>query len=216
METASAETTTLGRSWLVRWSPLGGLVYVIGLVILFLTPAGDETPSTAAEVVSYAESHENWHAAAVIVGLAGLLLVGWFVAGLAVRLRDAGARDEGTVAFAGGITFAVLSFMALNVFFSPLFGVTEGDTQVEKLSAATTFLNVDDIGWVALGGAGVAAGLMAIAASLGAMRTGSAPTWAGVIGIILGVASLATIAFVGIFAWLAWILLASVAMLIRR
>ena len=106
--------------------------------------------------------------------------------------------------------------MALNVFFSPLFGVTEEDTQDEKLSAATTFLNVDDIGWVSLGGAGVAAGLMAIAASLGAMRTHSAPTWAGVIGIILGVASVATIAFVGIFAWLAWILLASVAMLIRR
>ena len=143
-----------------------GLVYVIGLVVLFLTPVGDETPDTAAEVVSYAESNENWFAAAVVFGLVGLLLVGWFVAGLAVRLRDAGARDEGTVAFAGGITFAVLSFMALNIFISPLFSVTEGDTQDEKLSAAATFLNVDDIGWVALGGAGVAAGLMAIAGSL--------------------------------------------------
>ena len=47
---------------------------------------------------------------------------------------------------------------------------------------------------------------MAIAASLGVMRTRSAPMWAGVIGILLGVASLGTIAFVGIFAWLAWIL----------
>ena len=57
---------------------------------------------------------------------------------------------------------------------------------------------------------------MAIAASLGAMRTRSAPVWAGVVGILLGVLSLATVAFVGIFGWLAWILLASIAMLIRR
>ncbi|MBM2823956.1 MAG: hypothetical protein HW413_2702 [Thermoleophilia bacterium] len=216
MDTATAATTAPSRGWLMRWSPLGGLVYVIGLVILFLTPAGDEAGDTAAEVVSNAEANENWYGALVIFGLVGLLLIAWFVAGLAVRLRDSGARDEGTVAFAGGITFATLSFMALNIFISPLFSITEEDTQDAKLSAATTFLNVDDIGWVALGGAGVAAGLMAIAASIGAMRTRSTPTWAGVIGILLGVASLATIAFVGIFAWLAWILLASVAMLIRR
>ncbi len=216
MDTATAAAAAPGRSWLVRWSPLGGLIYVVGLVVMFLTPAGDDTGDTAAEVVKNAEANENWHAALVIFGLAGLLLIAWFVAGLAVRLRDAGARDESAVAFAGGITFAVLSFMALNIFFSPLFSITDEDSQDAKLSAATTVLNIDDVGWVALAGAGVAAGLMAIATSLGAMRTRSAPTWAGVIGILLGVASLATIAFVGIFAWLAWILLASVAMLIRR
>lgn len=204
------------RTWLARWSPLGGLIYVIGLVVIFLTPAGDDTGDTAAEVVKNAEANESWHGALVIFGLAGLFLIAWFVAGLAVRLRDAGARDEGAVAFAGGITFAVMSFMALNIFFSPLFSITDEDTQDAKLSAATTYLNIDDVGWVTLAGAGVGAGLMAIAASLGAMRTRSAPVWAGVIGILLGLVSLATVAFVGIFAWLAWILLASIAMLIRR
>ncbi len=204
------------RTWLARWSPLGGLIYVIGLVVIFLTPAGGDTGDTAAEVVKNAEANESWHGALVIFGLAGLFLIAWFVAGLAVRLRDAGARDEGAVAFAGGITFAVMSFMALNIFFSPLFSITDEDTQDAKLSAATTYLNIDDVGWVTLAGAGVGAGLMAIAASLGAMRTRSAPVWAGVIGILLGLVSLATVAFVGIFAWLAWILLASIAMLIRR
>ncbi len=205
------------QSWLVRWSPLGGLIYVIGLVVIFLTPAGDETGDTAAEVVRQAEANENWYGALAIFGLLALLLMGWFVAGLAVRLRDVGARDEGVVALVGGVAFTVLSFMALNIFMSPLFGITDGDpTEDEKLSIATTYLNIDDVGWVTLAGAGVGAGLMAIAASLGAMRTRWAPTWAGVIGILLGLVSLATIAFVGIFAWLAWILLASIAMLVRR
>ena len=54
---------------------------------------------------------------------------------------------------------------------------------------------------------------MAIAASLGALRTRSAPAWAGWVGVALGVLSLATIAFFGIFAWLAWILFASLGML---
>ena len=158
METATAATPAPGRGRLIRWSPLGGLVYVIGLVVLFLTPAGDEPGDTAAEVVSNAEANENWYGALAIFGLVGLLLMAWFVAGLAVRLRDAGARDEGTVAFAGGTAFTILSFMALNIFISPLFSITEEDTQDAKLSAATTFLNVDDIGWVALGGAGSAPG----------------------------------------------------------
>ena len=90
METATAATAASGRGWLIRWSPLGGLVYVVGLVVLFLTPAGDEAGDTAAEVVSNAEANENWYGALALFGLVGLLLMAWFVAGLAIRLRDAG------------------------------------------------------------------------------------------------------------------------------
>jgi hypothetical protein len=36
--------------------------------------------------------------AVATVGLPGRLLIAWFGAGLAVRLRDARAHDEGTVA----------------------------------------------------------------------------------------------------------------------
>ena len=57
---------------------------------------------------------------------------------------------------------------------------------------------------------------MAIAASLAAMRAGLVPTWAGWLGVALGVAGFATVAFVGLFAWLAWIVLASIVMLMTQ
>ena len=205
------------RPWLIRWSPLGGLVFVVGSVILAFTPAFEDVGDTPAEVVAFAEANEGWIAVLTLFALVSLLLIGWFVAGLAVRLRDAGADAEAAIALVGGGIFAVLCFVAFTIFTAPLFGITEGDaTAEEKLSSASTFLDVDDIGWVTLGGSGVGVGLMAIAASLGALRTRSVPTWAGWIGVLLGVLSLATIGFFGIFAWLAWILFASLGMLFYR
>lgn len=205
-----------GRSWIVRWSPIGGLVFVVGAVILAFTPAFEGSGDTPAEVVAFAEDNEFWTATLAIFSLASLLLLGWFVAGLAVRLHEANASAEAAVALVGGVTFAVLSFMAFTIFTAPLFGITEDNSSAERLSIASTLLNIDDIGWVALGGSGVGAGLMAIAASLGALRTRSAPAWACWIGVLLGVLSLATIAFVGLFGWLLWIALTSLGMLFYR
>lgn len=203
-------------SWIVRWSPLGGLVFVVGAVILAFTPALEGPGDTPAEVVAFAEDNEFWTGTLAIFSLASLLLLGWFVAGLALRLREAGASSEAAVALVGGVTFVVLSFIAFTIFTAPLFGITEDNTSAERLSIASTLMNIDDIGWVVLGGSGVGAGLMAIAASLGALRTRSAPAWASWIGVLLGVLSLATIAFVGVFGWLLWIGLTSLGMLFYR
>jgi nitrate reductase NapE component len=42
------------------------------------------------------------------------------------------------------------------------------------------------------------------------------PTWLGWLSLVVGAAAAATVAFVGIFAWLAWILVGSVLPLVRR
>jgi hypothetical protein len=55
-----------------------------------------------------------------------------------------------------------------------------------------------------------------IAAQLGALRARSAPACACWIGVLLGVLSLATIAFVGLFGWLLWIGLTSLGMLFYK
>jgi len=142
--------------------------------------------------------------------------VAWlFVGGLALRLRDAGARDEGVVALVGGVMFTVLFYVWEWIGFTWLAVIPEQDTEDQKLSIATTYLAVDPTLWWLLAGAGVGAGLMAIAASLGAMRTGSVPAWAGWIGVFLGIVSLATFAYVGAFGWFLWIGLASIWMLVR-
>ncbi len=202
------------RSRLVRWSPLGGLLWVIGIVVLVSTPASGGSGDTAAEVVRQAEENE-WYGLHGMFGLLSILLLGWFVVGLALRLRDAGARDEGVAALVGGVIFIVLFYVWEWIGFTWLAVIPEQDAEDEKLSLATTYLAVDPTLWWLLAGAGVGAGVMAIAASLGALRTRSAPAWAGWIGVVLGIISLATVAYVGAIAWFLWILLASVGMLVR-
>jgi hypothetical protein len=200
-------------SWLERWSPLGGLLFVALTLISFLSPSGDGPGDTAEEVVSYANEKSGWNDLALIFALISLILLGWFVSGLYTRLRRVEAGEWSVMALVGGVAFTVLFFTAITIWTAPL---TELDNETASLQTAQaeTYLAIDDVGWVLLGGAGIGAGLMIIAASLVALRTGSVPAWAGWIGVALGVVSLATIAFVGIFAWLAWLLIASVGMLI--
>lgn len=199
------------ESWIERWSPIGGLLFVVGAVVVALTPAGDGPGETVAEVVRFARDNDDWMAVALVFALASLLLLGWFVTGLYLRLRNAGARREAILAFVGGMILTLLFFLALTIWSAPLVDFEEN--QATALAQAATYLAIDDVGWFALGGAGVGAGLMAIAASLGALRTRAVPAWAAWLGILLGVAAFGTVAFLGLFAWLAWIVLASLAML---
>jgi hypothetical protein len=85
------------------------------------------------------------------------------------------------------------------------------------LSEAEAYLGYDDVGWFLLGGAGVAAALMVVPASIAAMRAGL-PAWLGWLGVVAGIASLGTVAFLGLgmFAWMAWIAVASIVMLVAR
>ena len=110
----------------------------------------------------------------------------------------------------GGVVFAVLFFLAVAIFTMPLVDMGE-----PKLTEAAAYNAMEDVGWLALGGAGVGAGVMAIAASLVALRTRAVPAWVGWLGVVAGVASFATVTFFGIFAWLGWILIVSVALLAR-
>jgi hypothetical protein len=200
-------------SWLERWSPLGGLLFVALTLFSFLSPSGDGPGDTAEEVVSYANEKSGWNDLALIFALISLILLGWFVSGLYARLRRVEAGGWSVMALVGGVAFTVLFFTAITIWTAPL---TELDNETASLQTAQaeTYLAIDDVGWVLLGGSGIGAGLMIIAASLVALRARSVPAWAGWIGVALGVISLATIAFVGIFAWLAWLLIASVGMLI--
>ena len=200
-------------SWLERWSPLGGLLFVALTLFSFLSPSGDGPGETAEEVVSYANEKSGWNDLALIFALISLILLGWFVSGLYTRLRRVEAGGWSVMALVGGVAFTVLFFTAITIWTAPLIEL-DNETASLQTAQAETYLAIDDVGWVLLGGSGIGAGLMIIAASLVALRARSVPAWAGWIGVALGVISLATIAFVGIFAWLAWLLIASVGMLI--
>lgn len=70
--------------------------------------------------------------------------------------------------------------------------------------------------WFFLGGAGVGSGAMIVAASLGARRAGRTAGWASSASLLAGIVAFATAAFVGAYAWLLWIGVASIAMLVPR
>ncbi len=209
--TAVAPVREHSTSALVRWSPIGGLLFVLGwLALTILTPLGDDIGETPADVVAYATKNDDWMVVGAIAGLASLPLIGCFVIGLYARMQRVEDRTLALLTLVGGIAFAVLFFIAVAIWTMPL-----ADMGGQKLAEASAYLMADDIGWLILGGAGVGAGLMAIGGSLVALRTRAVPAWAGWLGVAAGVGSFATITFLGIFAWLAWMLVVSVALLAR-
>ena len=208
-----ATSSAYRPSWFERWSPLGGLLFVIGAVVLAFTPAADDVGETAADIVRFGDENEGWMVVAMVFALLSLPLLGWFATGLFARLRRAGATTEAAATLVGGTAASAFFFLAIAIWSAPLIDME--DDQATALAQAATYLTIDDIGWVTLGAAGVAAGLMAIAASLAALRLRAVPAWAAWLGVALGVVALATIAFVGIFAWLAWILIVSIGLLVR-
>ena len=215
MTTAVLETgTSISRQgWTRILAPLGGLGIVAGLITLFVTPAGEDTGETPAEVVAYASSHESWSIAVGLFGLASLALGGAFVAGLHTRLLGIATATESTLVLIGGLVFTLCFALCWTIWTAPL--VDMPDDPARALSQAEAYLGIDDIAWFLLGGSGIGAALMAVPASLAAIRAG-VPAWLGWLGVTAGIASLATVAFFGIFAWMAWIAVASIVMLVAR
>jgi hypothetical protein len=187
-------------------APLGGLGIVAGLIALMVSPASDDTGETPAEVVAYASSHEGWNIAILLFGLASVALGGMFTAGLYTRLRPAATETQAVLVLIGGIVFALCLALCWILWMAPL--VDMPDEPARAIAQAEAYLGYDDVGWFLLGTAGVAAALMIVPASLAAIRSGL-PAWLGWLGVAAGLASLGTVAFLGMFAWMAWIAVAS-------
>jgi len=216
MTTATLDLTSTRaepRGWSRILSPLAGLAFVGGIVAAFLTPAGIETGETPAEIVAFAETNEGWIVASAIFGILAAGLGGLFVAGLHTRLRSVATVTESTLVLVGGVVFTLSFVLCWLVWSAPLLDMPSESTRA--LAQADVYLAIDDLGWVLLATAGVGAALMAIPASLAALRAG-VPRWLGWLGVVAGALSLLTLMFFGIFAWLAWIVGASLVLLVSE
>jgi hypothetical protein len=200
------------RNWARYLPSLGGIGLIAGLIGIMLSPAGDDTGETAAEVVAYAQSHEGWTIAILLFGLASIALGSAFTAGLHARLQGIATATESTLVLIGGTVFTLCFAFCWILWTAPLADVA--DDESIALAEAQAYLSYDDVGWFVLGAGGVAAALMAVPASLAAIR-GGLPAWLGWIGVVVGLASIATVAFFGMFAWMAWIAVASIVLLVR-
>ena len=192
---------------------LGGLGLVAGLIAVMFSPASEDTGETALEVVAYAKSHETWNVAIALFGIVSVALGGAFVAGLYARLQGIATRTESTLVLIGGTVFTLCFSLCWTIWMAPLVDMP-GDSAA-ALAQAQAYLSYDDIGWFVLAAGGIAAALMAVPASLAAIRAGL-PAWLGWLGVLAGVASIGTVAFLGMFAWMAWIAVASVVLLVSR
>jgi hypothetical protein len=204
---------TARPTWTRLLPPLAGLVLVLGLIVSLNSPTVEDAGDTPTEIVATASNHSTWVNLVLAFALIAVALAGAFVAGLHTRLREIATPLESTLVLVGGIVFTVCFPLALFMFQAPL--VDMPDNHARALVEAEAYLTYDDAAWVAFAAAGLGAALMAIPASLAAIR-GGLPTWLGWLGVLAGIVSLATIFFVGMFAWTAWILVASIVMLVAR
>ena len=139
----------------------------------------------------------------------------WFLSALRQAVRRLEADDGFLTGLTtiGGVVYATLTLAALAV-----------ETGIRTMSDDTYHHTVypglihaaDDVSWVlhASGGAGLAA--MIIAASLAALRARAVPTWAGWLGIVVGILGLGLIVFFPWFLVAIWILVVSIGMFVAR
>lgn len=205
------------RTGLTRWAALCGAVYVVlfvvGTAVLFSgAKGGDDPPAAVIKWYSDSGHRDQVHAGWVLIGFSIFFLF-WFIAALR-RSVSAGDREGilTTIVTIGGTIYAALALasVALNDAIRTMSDDTYRHQVFPELIHAA-----DDAGWVihASGAAGLSA--MIIAASWAFMSRGTWPRWAGWVGIVVGVLTLAAVAFFPQFLFLLWILVVSVLMFLR-
>ena len=215
MSTIAPPRSTAG---IQRWAALAGVAYVVLFVIgvnLIYQGTPDSSSAPAKIIAYYSDSgHRNrinigW----ALAGL-GFFFLLWFVSALRQSVRRLEGDDGFLSALTtmGGVVYATLGLAALAV-----------ETGIRTMSDDTYHHQVfpgivhagDDVAWVlhASGGAGL--GAMIIAASLAALRARAVPTWAGWLGIVVGILALVTIVFFPWFLAAIWILVVSIGLFLR-
>jgi hypothetical protein len=181
----------------------------LAILYSFFT-SDDGYDNNAAGLIGYAKSSQSDLWLQQIVALAAPLLLTLFVASLWGRLRAATEAYRILIVIGGTLFIAFLA-TGLTLWAAPLLTPDEITT-----TAADAYLGYDDVGWVLLALAGVSIGIMIIGVSLAALELKSVPKWAGWVSLALGVISFATLAAVGIFAWIIWLIAAGCLLLFSR
>jgi hypothetical protein len=205
------------RTGFARWAALSGAVYVllfvVGTIVLFSgAPSGDDPPSKFIAWYRDSGHRDRVNLGWILIGLSIFFLF-WFIAALR-RAVSAGDRDGllTSIVGIGGTVYAALALVAVAI--NQAIRTMSDDTYRHQVFPDLIHA-ADDVGWVvhASGAAGLS--VMIIAASYAFKVRGTWPSWAGWVGIVIGVLSLAAIVFFPQFLFLAWILVVSVLMFLR-
>ena len=170
-------------------------------------PDGDATPAKVIQWYSDSGHRDRINVGWIMITLSVFCLL-WFIAALrrAVSMVDGEGILTGVVSIGGGI-YAALAFasVALNM------GIrTMSDDTYQHQVFPDLIHAAGDVSWVMHATGAVGLGAMIIAASLAFMWGGLWPSWAGWAGIVVGVLTLASVAFFPQFLFLLWILVVSI------
>ena len=187
----------------------GAIAIPLAILFSFFT-ADDDYEDTAAGLIGYAKGHESDIWLQQIVALAAPILIGFFLASLWGRLRGS-TEAYRVLTVIGGTLFVAFFAVGMTLWSAPLLSPDELTD-----AGAEAYLGFDDVGWVLLALSGISIGVMIIGVSLAALELGTVPRWAGWVSLASGVVSFATLAAIGIFAWVIWLVAAGCFLLFAR
>lgn len=189
------------------------VLFVIGVLLIYNgTPDSSSAPGKVIAYYSDSGHRDRINIGWVLAGL-GYFFFLWFLSALRQSIRRLEVEDGFLAGLAtmGGVVYATLSLAALAV-----------ETGIRTMSDDTYHHQVypglihaaDDAAWVLHASGGVGIGAMIIAASLAALRARAVPTWAGWLGIVVGILGLGLVIFFPWFLVAIWILVVSIGMFV--
>ena len=196
-----------------RWDWMSGVVFVVVFVVAFLlTGDSGDSPSEVTDFYTDA-GNQTKQFAAFFIFLASMLAFLWFLGTLRAALHRAEGGDAPltAVAFASGVSFAVLMTAALVFFSSPAFMASDDKFQFNPNTADFIL----DAAYGLFVSALVLSALMPLSVALIAYRSRFVPLWVAWVSIPAGVALLFSVFFFPVIVLLVWVLLVSVVMLTR-
>jgi len=203
---------------LERWAPLGGIIFVVLMVIgtglLGDHPDPDAPDQEIADYLGDSGNHTRNIIGAYVWVLAGVGLL-WFLTHLRGVLRSAegGAGTLSNLGFGAGLIFTAL-LMASSATIAAVAGAVEFRDAPEIDPDFVRVLPQMGYSMLLLGG-GFTAIVLVLTTSVISLQTGVFPQWLAWLGVLAAIVLLFAIIFLPMVALLIWVLAASVVLLMR-
>jgi hypothetical protein len=202
-----------------RWAPLGGIIFVVLMVVgtTFVAdvPDPDAPQQQLANYLADSGNHMR-NIMGAYIWVVGALAFLWFVTGLRSVLRGAegGTGALSNLVFGAGVAFAAVWMVSAAAFAAVAYaielrGATVSDPDFVKVLPQMAWM-------ILLLGAGFAGLLLVLTTSILSMKTRVLPRWLAWLGIVVVIALLFDVVYVNIVPLLIWVLAASIVLFRRR
>jgi Domain of unknown function (DUF4386) len=202
-----------------RWTALSGIVFVVlmltGASFVIDVPAADASTQEIARYLADSGNHTRNIVGAYLWVLGGLAFLG-FVAGLRAVLRRA-EGDPGTLSslvFGAGVVFTAVWSVSAVALAAVAYSVGLADAPVSDPDLVRVLPQLGSL--LLLLGGGFAGILLVLATSMLTFRTRVLPRWLAWFGILVAIALVFDVTYMNILPLVAWVLFASIALLMRQ